>query len=82
MTVALLFETRFTRRIFWLISPEPDRSLVALLVFCLTLICLGLAADVASGLAVGTVALWPALIAAGAALGVFVVEVLRCFRVA
>lgn len=82
MTVALLFQTRFSQRVFWISSPEPDRGLVALLVFCLVLVCLGLAADVAGGRPVGTVALWPALIAAGVTLGVFIVEVLRCFRVA
>ena len=80
MTVALLFETRFNRRVFWQTSPEPDRGLVALLLFCLFMIALGLAADIAGGLALGTVALWPAVVATGAALGVLFMEVSRCYQ--
>ncbi|MCB0165594.1 MAG: hypothetical protein KDI79_15290 [Anaerolineae bacterium] len=81
MTIALAIETRFSRRVFWLTSPEPDRGMTALLLFCLTMIALGLAADFASGLALGTLALWPVVVATGAALGVLFVEVFRCYRI-
>ncbi|MCB9107638.1 MAG: hypothetical protein H6633_25800 [Anaerolineales bacterium] len=82
MTIALAVEYQATRRVFWLKSPEPDRGLVTLLLCCLTLVTLGLAADIIGGLPVGTVALWPAAIAAGATIGVLVMEVLKCYKVA
>lgn len=71
LTIALAIQTQNARRMYWLRSNEPDRALTGLLLFVITLITLGLAADLVAGLPLGTLAIWPTAIAAGAALGAF-----------
>lgn len=74
MTLAIALATNERR--FGLSITLADTPLLVIILALLCLILTGLCIDLAAGWPVGTVTLWPAAVAAGAAIGLLVLELL------
>lgn len=80
MTMALVTQTKFTRRAFILTVPDFDPFILWLFTSVILLISAGLLADLALGLVLGTLALWPAALALGLVIGFLYLEISKCLR--